>query len=232
LEYDRLRYTLTPRRKDIESPVASHPFRSEGDGSAVLLAQVHEVIGRTFGAISDRTRHVVEIGSGSGRYLEKVLGLCGPERYQIYETASDWADYVVGAYGVTRCPTDGRKLGATETDSVDLIQAFKVMSGTTFLTTARYWVEMARVTRVGGYAVFDIVTEECLDPDTIERWAVSDLETGSYPAVIPRCVALDFFAGKGFRLAGSFFVPMGLGTTETFVFERTTPVRGDSKAAA
>ena len=117
-------------------------------------------------------------------------------------------------------------------NSVDLIQAYKVMSGTTFLTAARYWVEMARVTRVGGYAVFDIVTEECLDPDTVERWAVSDLETGSYPAVIPRCVALDFFAGKGFRLAGSFFVPMGLGTTETFVFERTTPVRRDPKAAA
>jgi hypothetical protein len=174
-----------------------------------------------FGAISDRTRHIVEIGPGSGRYLEKALELCTPERYQICETANDWADYVASAYGVTRCPTDGRKLAATEIDSVDLIQAYKLLSATTLLTTARYWVEMARVTRVGGYVVFDLVTEECLKPETVERWALSDLETGSYTATIPRRVALDFFARKGFQLAGSFFVPMGVGTTETFVFNRT-----------
>jgi hypothetical protein len=182
------------------------------------------------GAISDRTRHVVEIGPGSGRYLEKVLKLCAPESYHIYETAGDWADYVASTYGVTRCPTNGCKLGTTKTDSVDLIQAYKVLSATTLLTTARYWLEMTRVTRVGGYAVFDIVTEDSLGPETVERWALSDLETGTYPAAIPRRVALDFFASKGFQLAGSFFVPMGVGTTETFVFNRTT--RTCDRAAA
>ena len=54
-----------------------------------------------FGAISDRTRHIVEIGPGSGRYLEKVLELRTPERYQIYETANDWADHFASTYGVT-----------------------------------------------------------------------------------------------------------------------------------
>jgi len=174
-----------------------------------------------FGAISDRTRHIVEIGPGSGRYLEKVLELRTPERYQIYETANDWADHFASTYGVTRCPTDGCTLAATETDSVDLIQAYKVLSATTLLTTVRYWLERARVTRVGGYAVFDLVTEECLKPETVERRALSNLETGTYPATIPRRVAAVFFAGKGFQLAGSFFVPMGVGTTETFVFNRT-----------
>ena len=174
-----------------------------------------------FGAFSDRTRNIVEIGPGSGRYLEKVLERCTPERYQIYETANDWADFVASSYGVTHCATDGRTLAATETNSVDLIQAYKVLSATTLLTTSRYWVEFARVTRVGGYAVFDLVTEECLSPETVERWALSNLETGTYPAAVPRRVVLDFFAGKGFRLAGSFLVPMGVGTTETFVFNRT-----------
>lgn len=182
------------------------------------------------GAISERTRRVVEIGPGSGRYLEKVLELCTPESYQIYETAGDWANYVATTYGVTHCPTDGRKLGATEANSVDLIQAYKVLSATTFLTTARYWVEMARVTRVGGHAVFDIVTEECLAPEAVERWVMSNLDS-TYPALVARRAALDFFASKGFQLAGSFIGPMGVGTTETFVFKRMSLIGGDRKSA-
>jgi Methyltransferase domain len=212
-EADRVKYGVTRAR-----------YSSDMSGAefALIAPLLPPPKRRALGAISDRTRRVVEIGPGSGRYLEKILELCTPESYQIYETAGDWANYVASTYGVTRCPTDGRKLGATEADSVDLIQAYKVLSATTFLTTARYWSEMARVTRVGGHAVFDIVTEDCLDLETVERWAMSDLETGTYPASMPRRVALDFFAGNGFQLAGSFVGPMGVGATETFVFKRVT----------
>ncbi len=175
------------------------------------------------GVFSEEIKTVVEIGPGSGRYLEKTLQRCRPTRYEIYETAKPWADYVASMYPVIRNPTDGRSLASTATNSVDLIQAHKVFSGIPFLPTTRYWREMARVTRPGGFAVFDIVTEACMDPETVMHWASSELETGSYPAMMPREVAVSFFSTQGFRLSGSFFVPMGPGKTETFIFRKSEP---------
>lgn len=37
------------------------------------------------GAVTSATRPIVEIGPGTGRYLEAALRLCRPERHQIYE---------------------------------------------------------------------------------------------------------------------------------------------------
>jgi hypothetical protein len=41
---------------------------------------------------------------------------------------------------------------------------------------------------------------------------------GSYPAAMPRRIVIDFFTAHGFALVGTFFVPMGPGKTECFVF--------------
>jgi hypothetical protein len=163
---------------------------------------------------------VLEIGPGSGRYLEKTLLECAPERYEIYETAGPWATHLEQTYPVVRRPTDGVTLAATSDDSVDLVQAHKVLSGTDLLATLRYWSEMARVAAPGGYVVFDVVTERCLSPETVDRWVASGLQTGSYPAAVPRQSACDFFSSRGFRLAGSFTVPMGPGTTEVLAFQK------------
>jgi hypothetical protein len=163
---------------------------------------------------------VVEIGPGSGRYLEKTLKACPSARYEIYETAQKWATYVAEKYGAIWQPTDGRSLAATPTGSVDLVQAHKVFSSIPFLATARYWLEIFRVTRPGAFAVFDIVTEACMTPELVTRWVSSGRGSASYPALTPRAVAIDTFASNGFGLVGSFIVPMGPGTTETFVFRK------------
>lgn len=171
---------------------------------------------------------VVEIGPGSGRYIDKTLKRCTPKRYEIYETAQKWANYAAQTYSAVLQPTDGKSLAATATASADLVQAHKVFSATAFLVTVRYWIEIARVIRAGGYAVFDIVTEACLDPTALRRWIASGRGNSTYPAVIPRAVAVDYFASEGFTLAGSFIVPMGPGTTETYVFRKN---RGPATAA-
>lgn len=163
---------------------------------------------------------IVEIGPGSGRYLEHTLRRCTPARYEIYETSAPWAEYVAQHYAVIRQPTDGKSLAATAAASVDLIQAHKVFSSIHFLATARYWQEMVRVAKPASWAVFDLCTERCMDPRTLDRWTAAGIENGSYPAMVPRQVAVDFFRDHGFELAGSFLVPMGSGTTETFAFKR------------
>ena len=163
---------------------------------------------------------VCEIGPGSGRYLEKTLRACSPTRYEIYETARDWANYLVEQYGVTLQPTDGGSLRHTASDSMDLVQAHKVFVCTPFLTTYRYLIEMARVARVGARIVFDIVTESCMDKQTLDSWIASrpNRNRAVYPAMIPKQHAIDILGELHLSLVGSFFVPMRPGKTECMIF--------------
>lgn len=162
----------------------------------------------------------VEIGPGSGRYLEKVLAHCSPTRYEIYETADSWASYLEERYGAVRQETDGSTLSHTATSSADLVQAHKVFVVTPFVTTCRYWQEMIRVARPDARIVFDIVTERCMDPDTLEQWIELGISNGNYPAIVPRRYAVEFFESLGVGLVGTFFTPMRPGRTEVFVFRK------------
>jgi len=166
-------------------------------------------------------RSVVEIGPGSGRYLEKVVSICAPERYEIYETSSAWAGYLNSKFKLSVQLTDGRSLRATPDRSTNLVHAHKVFSTIPFWPTCAYWSEMARVAADGGFVVFDIMTEACFDDGTVEAWLQAESQHGSYPAAMPRRLAIDFFTKRGFEQVGTFLVPMGPGKTEYFVFRRS-----------
>ncbi|MGI5458655.1 methyltransferase domain-containing protein [Streptomyces sp. CA-249302] len=165
---------------------------------------------------------VLEIGPGTGRYLEKTLKECSPDRYEIYETAKPWADYLVDTFGVVAQPTAGSSLAPTPDDSVDLVQAHKVFNTVTFLCASRYFFEMARVTRPGGRIVFDVMTETCLDPATVSAWATKG-GTGhdSYPTAMPRQTCVDLFATLDCSLEAGFLAPMGVASTEVLVFRKS-----------
>jgi hypothetical protein len=176
---------------------------------------------RELGVFEGPVHTVVEIGPGSGRYLEKTIAACQPQRYEIYETAEYWASYVASKYPVVVQPTDGRSLAATPDGSADLVHAHKVFSSIPSLPTWIYWTEMSRVCARGGHVVFDILTEACLGSDMLEKWVGSGVENGAYPAVMPRVLALDYFSSAGFDTVGAFLVPMGTDcTTEVFVFRK------------
>lgn len=175
---------------------------------------------KRLGVFAQRISNVVEIGPGSGRYLEKTVLACSPARYEIYETAGPWASYIETKYKIVMQHTDGRTLGSTRDNSVDLAHAHKVFSSIPSLATFTYWAEMARVCRRGGHAVFDIMTENCLDLDTFKKWVAFPHETGSYPAAMPRAIAVEYFESHQFDLVGTFFIPMPPGRTEVFVFHK------------
>jgi hypothetical protein len=174
---------------------------------------------RSLGVFAGKISTVVEIGPGSGRYLEKTIQACSPERYEIYETAEPWALYVEKTYGAVRQPTDGATLSATLSASADLVHAHKVFSSVNLVPTLGYWREMARVARPGGFVVFDVVTEACLSAEIIDRW-IDSPRSGAYPAAMPRMACINYFQTQGFDLVGSFLAPMGPGVTEIFVFRK------------
>jgi SAM-dependent methyltransferase len=176
---------------------------------------------RNLGVFARNPTTVLEIGPGSGRYLEKTLQECSPRRYEIYETAAPWARYLVDKFGVIAQPTAGTSLAPTADGSVDLVQAHKVFNTVTFLCSARYFYEMARVARPGGRIVFDVITETCLDPATMRAWVTNGGEGhDSYPAAMPRQTCVDLFKTLGCNLEASFLAPMGAGSTEILVFQK------------
>jgi hypothetical protein len=157
---------------------------------------------------------------GPGRYLEKIIKIANPRHYEIYETALPWASYLVQNFDVVSQPTDSWALSKTESQSIDLVHAHKVFSSIDFLNTCCYWKEIVRVTRSGGCCVFDIMTDPCLDPGTIDQWVETRAGAGSYPAATPRAAAIEYFVSYNFALAGSYIVPLGIGKTEVFVFRK------------
>lgn len=175
---------------------------------------------KALNVFAQRIDTVVEIGPGSGRYMEKTLAACTPSRYEFYETAQPWALYVERVYGGIRQPAAGMNLGATASESADLVQAHNVFSAMNLLTTLRYWPEMARVARPGGFVVFDVMTEACLDPDSIDKWTGSGRGSGPYPAAMPRETVQGYFTSRGFSCLGTFLAPLGRGKTEVFVFRK------------
>ncbi|MFD7032239.1 class I SAM-dependent methyltransferase [Streptomyces sp. NPDC059917] len=176
---------------------------------------------RALGVFAADPRTVLEIGPGSGRYLEKTLQECSPDRYEIYETAAPWAGYLVDTFEVIARPTAECSLAPTPDGSVDLVQAHKVFNTVTFLSASRYFLEMARVTRPGGRIVFDVMTETCLDPATMRAWAAQGgAGHDSYPAAMPRRACVDLFATLDCALEASFPARMGFASTEVLVFAK------------
>jgi hypothetical protein len=176
---------------------------------------------KKLGVFQQPVSAVLEIGPGSGRYLEKTLRECSPERYEIYETAPQWASYLTGHYPVVSLPTDGTSLRPTPTASIDLVHAHKVFSTVTFATTAGYWCEIDRVIKPSGHVVFDVMTERCLPAETIATWAGRGIPShSSYPAAMPSEAVNGFFAARGFKMIGSFLSPMPPGQTEVLVFRK------------
>jgi hypothetical protein len=175
---------------------------------------------KRLGVFAQRLTNVVEIGPGSGRYLEKTMVACSPKRYEIYETAGPWISYLMTKYNVVVQPADGHTLRATPDNSVDLVHAHKVFCSVPSLTTFIYWTEMARVCLSGGHVVFDILTETCLDLDAFQKWVNSSISYGTYPAAMPQAIAVEYFSSRQFDLVGTFFVPLGECRTEVFVFRK------------
>jgi SAM-dependent methyltransferase len=170
------------------------------------------------GVFSGKVDRVCEIGPGSGRYLAKVVELCKPSYYEIYETSKDWREWLAQRYGVVSQNTDGASLSSTPSQSLDLVHKHKVLYGNPIITIGRYLLEMARVVKDGGYAVFDLVTEDCLTDELLDKWIASGVDHAC--SMTSKPYVIDFFARRGFQYLGGFIVPMEPGVTEYFVFKK------------
>ena len=172
------------------------------------------------GAFEYPKPNVCEIGAGTGRYMEKVIEKCNPTRYESYETASDWSDWLQKEYSIISHPTNGFSLKYTTDNSIDIIHAHGVFVYLKFLDNIRYFNEIIRVIKPNGVIIFDCYTEECMTSDILNNWLQSK---HNFPVVLPNEYIIDYFKKFNFRLLGNFFNAHGQGKSKYFVFKQTNP---------
>jgi SAM-dependent methyltransferase len=160
---------------------------------------------------------ILEIGAGTGRYLEKVLARSRPARYESYETAPDWSEWLRSKYPIAAQEADGISLRQTPAHSIDLLHAHGVFVYIPFLVSYRYWLEIFRVVKPGGWVVFDIMSENCLDEQTVDKWLATE---HSYPCFVSKEYIVSLFAKNGFSLRASFMNRYGEGRSEYLLLVR------------
>lgn len=98
---------------------------------------------------------ICEIGTGSGRFLVKLIERFRPAKYEFYEIEKILAEYIVQNYHYQYCQiiddeASGDDLGKTESESQDLVFVSNVFSLIKYSITYQYFLEMIRVCKTGG----------------------------------------------------------------------------------
>jgi hypothetical protein len=163
------------------------------------------------------TKTICEIGAGTGRYMEKVISVCKPERYESYETANDWADYLQKNYPIISCITNGKDLNETKDNSIDLLHAHGVFVYLPFLVSIQYFLEISRVVNKNGFVVFDVISEDCMNNEIVNKWIKSE---NTYPCFLSSEYVDNFFISNNFKKIGCFFNNYGEGKSKYLVYKK------------
>jgi phospholipid N-methyltransferase len=169
---------------------------------------------------SEKLVYVLEIGTGTGRYAEKVINKFSVDKYFSYETAEDWAHWLQETYGpklISRSG-DGNSLTYEQDGTIDLVHAHGVFVYLPVLHCFKYFTDMVRVSKKGGFIVFDFYPIEHFSLETINKWIESK---DYYPVLIPENLIQEFFEKSGFALCGSFLNKYGHGFSKYHVYKNT-----------
>ncbi|HNM33978.1 MAG TPA: CDP-glycerol glycerophosphotransferase family protein [Chitinophagaceae bacterium] len=157
---------------------------------------------------------VIEIGTGTGMYLEKLLHL-NLEQYDIYEINEGWKQYLKRTYGnniVHILEADGIRLNHTPNQTIDVIHAHAVFVYLPIIQVLNYLVEATRVLVKNGLFIFDIIN----DSDLTVRDALNWNKAGhSFAVVIPHSFIEDFCILYGFEIISNF-KEIYAGSTSTY----------------
>jgi ubiquinone/menaquinone biosynthesis C-methylase UbiE len=165
-------------------------------------------------------QRIVEIGAGTGMYLEKFIELCKPEKFEVYETNPGWGRYLKETYSTLILhDADGRTLSHSSDNSADLVTAHAVFVYLPIVRAFEYLVEAVRVCRSGGFLIFDCFTSSTF---TLEEILSFRTKSGGYdfPVVIDAARITEFCARYSLKLIASFETTYHSSKSTYFVIQK------------
>jgi hypothetical protein len=162
---------------------------------------------------------ILEIGPGSGRFLRPTLERAKPVRYEIYETARRWAEWLATCNRpqVIAQPANGWSLGSTQSASCELVHAHGVFVYLSPLTCFEYFQEMIRVASPTGHIVFDFFPSESFNERAISAWLAGK---DRFATILPRRLVTDFFRRRGLELIATSYRPVAAGRATYLAFRK------------
>lgn len=181
-------------------------------GSSRVIDEVNRIIDLSKATL------VVEIGGGTGRYIEKLLGFDNIKQVYSYETAEDWSHYLEKIYSpiLIKRAAEGDSLKFEKDNSIDACFAHGVFVYLPFLNCLKYFFEMIRVTRPGGFMVFDVYLYQAFASDYLKKWLSSP---DRYPVVFEKDFLIDFFRTHS-KLIGEFRNKYGHSFSTYLIFKK------------
>jgi SAM-dependent methyltransferase len=163
-----------------------------------------------------KSETILEIGAGTGRYIEVTNQIKIPyKNYIVYEIAKDWSKWLSENYNIIARDTDGNNLKHDKDNSVDLITAHGVFVYVPFLDAVRYYIEMARVVKPGGYIIFDVLSEKSFEAPYLSKWLVGKR---TYPLFSSSEFVTKIFSENGCTFVNEFTAPIGDGIAHYLVY--------------
>lgn len=166
---------------------------------------------------------VVEIGTGTGMYLDRIVERLHPERYQIYETSPGWRQYLkkhcrIWSNTNFQIPdADGKSLHESDDESADLVHAHGVFVYLSSIQTANYLFEMARVCRPGGFVIFDCYLDDSFDLNEVKKWIRSGWD---FPVITQRRLLEELLASCELIELNWFEEIHGAGNVQYLIYQK------------
>jgi len=126
--------------------------------------------------ILENNQNFLEIGAGTGMYVEKIIETITPKTYHIYETANDWKEYLSNRFknnlkiNFLIHNASGIDLKQTDSNSCDVVFAHGVFVYLSSVQTFSYLKESVRVLKKGAYLIFDCYLDSSFSTDSIKLW--------------------------------------------------------------
>ncbi len=170
----------------------------------------------------NKARNICEIGTGTGMYLEKVIQLSPVARYEIYETSTDWNQYLHQAFKhkireLIIHNADGYSLFQTTSGSIDVVHVHGVFVYLPIIRTFDYLLECVRVCKKGGFIVFDVISDDHFDVIVAKQW--SELQH-KFPVITPKSFISDFIEKNNLRLIKTFEEIYGGSSSKYYVLQK------------
>jgi phospholipid N-methyltransferase len=169
---------------------------------------------------SDQLR-ILEIGPGTGRYMEKMLEHYPNCIYEVYETSQDWVLFLKNMYKkeYKLCihPADGSKLSTTETGTCDLVHAHAVFVYLPCGTILSYLNEMVRVLKNNGIIVFDILSSSDFNINILQDF----IDVGHlFPVIFPNSILEQWMRLNNIILIENFKEIYGPYYSNYYIFKK------------